>query len=283
MTAVAPFRSVAIAGLGLIGGSLALAIRQRWPAIVVTGVDNDAVIAHVRGSGAIDRAVGHVGELGPVDLLVLCAPVSQNIDMLRHLPPTTGTVTDVGSTKREIAKVGAALGAPAVFVGGHPLGGSERGGFAYASPTLFDGRHWIFTPQEGTAVGVVDALSTFVSGLGARPVTMSPDAHDLTMAYISHLPQLTASALMDVVGTAVGADSLGLAGRGLVDTTRLAASPANVWIDVCQTNEAAIGAALDALIERLTALRRDLGRSERLESLFEAAAARRAALMHGRE
>ena len=100
---------------------------------------------------------------------------------------------------------------------------------------------------------------------------MGVDAHDRMLAYLSHLPQLTASALMDVVGSAVQEDGLAIAGRGLIDTTRLASSPANIWTDIVATNADQVGAALDTLIALLQELRADIGRGERLSEVFEAA------------
>ncbi len=275
----APFDSVAIVGLGLIGGSLALATRERWPSIRVTGVDSSDVIAHVRGSGAIDRSAQTIDEAGDVDLIVLAAPVQQNRQMLRGLRTRRQTiVTDVGSTKQVMIEDGRALAEPAVFVGGHPLGGGERGGFAFARPDLFEARPWILTSDTGTTDALA-RVTRFVVGLGARPVVMTADAHDRVMALVSHLPQLTASVLMEVVGSATGTADLGLAGRGLVDTTRLASSPSDIWRDVCQTNADAIGGAMDLLIARLTDLRQRLDSGEAIDELFDRAGHWRAVLL----
>jgi prephenate dehydrogenase len=283
MTPEPPFRSIAIAGLGLIGGSLALATREHWPSVRVIGVDSASVLAHASGNGAIDRSAPSLRDVDDVGLIVLAAPVKQNIELLRDVPSGMPVVvTDVGSTKQAMVEAGRGLASPAVFVGGHPLGGAERGGFAFARPDLFHGRPWIFTPDDGSEQAE-SALSVFVAGLGARPVTMPAPDHDRLMAFVSHLPQLTASVLMDVVGAASGADGLRLAGRGLIDTTRLAASPADVWRDVCQTNPAAIGDALDRLIDRLTRLRNGLEREGEVDELFDASARWRHVLMKGRE
>ncbi len=285
MDAEPPFRSVAIVGLGLIGGSLALATREHWPSMRVTGVDTEAVIAHVRGSGAVDRAVTDIADIGSVDLIVLAAPVRDNLALLSRIEGGSVVVTDVGSTKRVMAEAGRELDPPAVFIGGHPLGGAERGGFAYARADLFEARPWILTPAGESATDAValQKLERYVSGLGARPVAMAADQHDRVMAFISHLPQLTASVLMATVGEAAGDEGLGLAGRGLSDTTRLASSPANVWRDVCQTNADAIGVALDALIARLVELRGGLDRAGTVDQLFAESASWRSALMRERE
>ena len=246
-----PFKTIAIAGLGLIGGSIALAVRERWPAMRVIGVDTDAVLAHALGSGAIDRAAGSIAALPEADLLILAAA--------RTLPQ------------------------PATFVGGHPLGGGERGGFAFARPDLFAGRPWIFTPDGERAPEALARLLAFATGLGARATTMDATAHDWLMAYVSHLPQLTASAVMAIVGGAAAGEGLCLAGKGLLDSTRLASSPADVWRDICATNADVIGEALDQLIERLTELRADLERGDTVEATFADAARWRAELMKGLE
>ena len=281
-----PFKSVAVVGLGLIGGSIALAIRERWPSVRIAGVDRPAVLAHAQGSGALDRSSETIDGLGGADLVVLAAPVRQNVALLgqivRQLQPAT-IVTDVGGTKVDIVEAARGLRCGASFIGGHPIGGAERGGFGFARPDLFKGRPWIFTPHADARADVVERLFEFARGLGARPSTMDAAAHDRVMAFLSHLPQLTASALMDVIGREAHADGLRLAGRGLVDTTRLASSSPYTWRDICATNADAIGEALDALIGRLTELRRDLNGGAAIDAIFEDAARWRAELMKGRE
>lgn len=281
---VPPFRSIAIAGVGLIGGSIALGVRGRWPQVRITGIDGPAVQAHALGSGAIDRAADRLEQAGSVDLIILAAPVRQNIDLLaaaaRHAADGT-VITDVGGTKRDIVQAARSLAAPAIFVGGHPIGGAERGGFGFARPDLFVGRPWIFTPDASPPEPALERLFAFARGLGARPALVDAERHDRLMAYLSHLPQLTASALMRVVGDSVTPEEIRLAGRGLTDTTRLASSPPGVWRDICALNADGIGKALDDLIAALTALRADLGRGEAIDELFERAARRRAELMKG--
>lgn len=291
MTDDPPFSKVAIVGLGLIGGSIALGIRERWPSVLLSGVDRPAVLAHALGGNAIDRAMASVAELGAVDLIILAAPVSQNVSLLADVAagfsrPGTDSgpiVTDVGGTKRDIVAAARTLPAGLTFIGGHPIGGAERGGFGFARPDLFQGRPWIFTPPPAVAAEPLARLSRLAAGLGARPESMAADDHDCLMAVLSHLPQLTASALMQVVGSTAAADGLRMAGRGLVDTTRLASSPASVWRDICAANADDIGPALDTLITRLTELRDDLRRGDRIESTFEDAARWRLELMKGRD
>jgi len=281
-----PFHHIAIAGLGLIGGSIALAVRERWPSIRIVGVDHPAILAHAIGSGAIERAAGSIADIGQPDLVVLAAPVAQNIDLLRQLAARLSSqsaiVTDVGGTKRDIVAAAQALQAPFSFVGGHPIGGAERGGFGFARPDLLAGRPWILTPDEGTNVEALSRLEGFARGLGARPAILTASDHDRLMAYISHLPQLAASALMSAVGGGAP-EGLRLAGRGLVDTTRLASSPASVWRGIAASNRDFITEALDRLIGTLTDLRNDLQQGDVLEKTFQDAGRWRSELMKGRD
>jgi prephenate dehydrogenase len=245
-------------------------------------------LTHASSAGAIDTGLATVADLQAVDLVVLAAPVRQNTRVLTELPLRVreqALVTDVGGTKRDALKAAGVAGSPLRFVGGHPLGGAEHGGFGFASPDLFAGRPWILTPHETSAASEADVarLSAFVSGLGARPVLMTAEEHDRLMAFVSHLPQLATSALMDVVGGAVQAEGLRVAGRGLIDSTRLASSPASVWKDVCVTNADAIRAALDLLIDRLGDLRADLGRGDVMEAVFADAARWRGELTRKRD
>ena len=262
------FEKIGIVGLGLIGGSIAIASRQLWPASLVIAVDNKDVLETAMRLHAIDVAADDLIVLAECDLVVLAAPVKQNIALLAELDEyvrTPAVVTDVGSTKREIVQAALELPERFTFVGGHPLAGAARGGLEHARPDLFQGRPWLLTSGN-------ERLTSFVHALGAATRTLSADAHDRMVAFLSHLPQLTASALMQVVGEGVGADGLSLAGRGLADTTRLASSPADIWRDIAETNADQIGPALDALIAVLKDLRKDLAHGDRLAEVFGEAA-----------
>jgi len=282
----APFESVAIAGLGLIGGSIALGIRERWPGCRISGIDRPSVLSHARSSNAIDRMAASLAEAADAELIILAAPVGQNRQLLEEAARQAGprtVITDVGGTKRDIVAVARTLPRPAVFVGGHPIGGAERGGFGFARPNLFVGRPWIFTPDDDADRSTVERLFAFARGLGAEPTTLDAERHDRVMAYVSHLPQLAATALMQVAGTGADAAGLKLAGRGLLDTTRLASSPASVWRDICTSNADLITQALDDLIEALTALRADLNGTSTLDALFADAARWRSELLKHHE
>ena len=279
------FDKIAIIGLGLIGGSIALAARDIWPKALVIAVDNKDVLEQAMVLHAIDVAADDLVVAAEADLVILAAPVKQNIALLESLEDSVGgsvVVTDVSSTKREIVDAARRLPPRFTFVGGHPMGGAARGGITNARPDLFKGRPWIFTPHNDAAGDALVKLHQFVAALGAVPRTMTPAEHDRLLAFVSHLPQLTASALMDVVGNGAGPEGLALAGRGLVDTTRLASSPADIWRDIAATNSQEIGAALDTLIERLTELRAGLGGGDAIDATFEEAVRWREALMKDR-
>jgi prephenate dehydrogenase len=276
-----PFETITIAGIGLIGGSIALALREKWPSVRILGVDRPAVLAHATGSNAIDRGVD-IAAAAESDLVILAAPVTRNLQLLRDVAPLVRpatVVTDVGGTKRDIVAAAQSLSARISFVGGHPIGGAERGGFGFARSDLFAGRPWLFTPDEHAANDVLDRLFTFVRGLGAEPTVVDAETHDRVMAFVSHLPQLTATALMRVTGSGALEDGLKLSGRGLLDTTRLASSPASVWREICASNADFVADALDRMIATLQTLRADLQQGETLDAVFNEAARWRAELL----
>ncbi|MCC6162409.1 MAG: prephenate dehydrogenase/arogenate dehydrogenase family protein [Acidobacteria bacterium] len=251
MNEPAPFERVLLVGCGLIGGSLGLAIRVVWPDVSVSVMDPAAdprVKDHftLASSPAVAR---------DVDLVVLGAPVAENLRLLDAFAPHVGAatvVTDLGSTKAAMVDR-ARRHRSMAFLGGHPMAGGTHSGFAHADAGLFLGRPWILTPDPESARGplaegeALARLTQMVVGIGARPVVMGADEHDRVMAYVSHLPQVVSSTLMAVTGKAVTTDGLQFAGPGLADTTRLAGSTPALWLDILATNAAHVGQALDAL------------------------------------
>lgn len=247
----APFERMLLVGCGLVGGSLALALRAVWPAIRIHVLD-PAADPRVRQHFPLVSAPAAAGE---ADLVVLAAPVLENARLLDalapHIDPAT-VVTDLGSTKGMMV-AHARRHRHVRFVGGHPMAGSAHSGFAHADAGLFLGRPWILTPDtEGPATpqqagAALAPLTQLICGVGARPVVMGADEHDRLVAYVSHLPQMVSSALMSVIGRAVASDGLQFSGPGLMDTTRLAGSAPALWLDILATNAEHVGAAIDAL------------------------------------
>ncbi len=275
------FEKVAIVGLGLIGGSVALAARHAWPTALVIGVDDKSVLERAMVRHAIDVAADDPVVVAEADLVILAAPVRDNLALLSDLEqyvPGRAIVTDVSSTKREIVEAARTLPSRLTFIGGHPLGGAPRSGFDHARADLFRDRPWIFTPTGDSPGEAVERLRQFATALGAVPHVMTPPEHDRLLAFLSHLPQLTASALMHVVGRTIGEDGLAWTGRGLSDTTRLASSPADIWRDICATNADEVATAIDALIEELQALRGGLTDGDAIDRIFESAATWRSVL-----
>ena len=220
---------VAIVGVGLIGSSLALALRERRAATELWGMD----LAGVEGAaGAFDRRVDRA-ELARADVVVLSTPVSVIVRELPHAL-SAPVVTDTGSTKRVIAAEGAAH-----FVPGHPMAGDPQGGAERARADLFEGRRWILCPEgrDPAAVAQVEAL---VRAVGAEVVQLGAEEHDRAVAVTSHLPQLLAS-LLKGMSLQRGTDAA--AGPAFEGATRVAGGPEAMWRDVFVTNADAIAAA----------------------------------------
>lgn len=278
-----PFERAAIVGVGLIGGSLALAARAAGLIGEVVGLGRSAANLDVaRQRGIIDHAVQDPAAIGPVDLVVLAVPVRSTARMaaalLPHLRPGT-VVTDVGSVKGEVvAQCEAALPADRPFVGGHPIAGSERAGAAAADAGLFRGAPCVLTPTARTDATALAAVRALWEGVGARVSEMTPAAHDRALAWVSHLPHVVAYAL---VGALAGADGqlAALAGGSWRDATRVAASPAELWRDIFLANREAVLAATDAFGAEVARLRAALaaGDEPALLALLERAVAARGA------
>ncbi|HEX9993276.1 MAG TPA: prephenate dehydrogenase/arogenate dehydrogenase family protein [Acidimicrobiales bacterium] len=239
----------AVVGTGLVGASVGLALRrQGWH---VTGTDRDGARAErAREVGAVD-AVG----LDPAaDLTVVATPVGAvAAEAAAALARGPGVVTDVGGVK---APVVAAVGSPR-FVGGHPMAGSEQDGVDGASADLFEGATWVLTPTADTDPDAYAAVHAAVTSLGAEVVALPPERHDEIVAVVSHVPHLTAAALMALAAEGAGEDPalLRLAAGGFRDMTRVASGTPAIWPDVCGENRDAIVAALDRLLATLADVR----------------------------
>lgn len=256
-----PVRTVAVVGVGLIGGSFAAATKRLDAAPRVLGVDTDAdALVYALGAGIIDVALGPAealesgwfGPQGGVDLVVLATPASVAEEWLEALAGAgyAGLVTDVASTKSGVLEAASrVLTSGAMFVGGHPMAGSELSGVRAARADLFDGAYYILTPTASTAPEAFRRLHTFVSSLGARVVTVDPSQHDRAVAIVSHVPHVTASALVDLAKAHAGAgdELLRLAAGGFKDTTRIAAGSPDLWTGICLDNAQALSEGLDEL------------------------------------
>jgi prephenate dehydrogenase len=246
-----PFSRVAIAGLGLIGGSIALAVRELWPSVTILGHDRPEIAGPAQRLSVIDRACADVAGVADADLIVLAAPVPGILELIAAIG-TSGTravVTDVGSTKRAIMAA-AAQADGLTFIGGHPMAGAVRSGLSEARADLFRDRPWLLV--EANAPGdATDRVERFVRRLGGVPHRVDAETHDRVMAYVSHLPQLLSVALMNVTNDIVGDDGLAMAGPAFGAMTRLAASPIEMWGGILATNGDYIQEAVAHFLTRL--------------------------------
>jgi prephenate dehydrogenase len=246
-----PFTHLTVVGLGLIGGSFALAARQAYPGLTIHGVDTDPatqVSALAQGTlttASADLPTHYTGH----HLVVLATHLHSNQTYLTQLAPLVAgqsvSVMDLGSCKRAICELGQQL-LPNQFVGAHPMAGKERSGFAVATPELFRGKTFLFCPTEVTLPTVYPGLSAFVQGLGAMPRVVDPVTHDHIMAYVSHLPQLYAVMLTNLLARHDAETLLAFHGGGIDDQLRLAASPFAMWGQVYAENQ-------DNMLEALAA------------------------------
>jgi len=268
---VEPFGHVAIVGVGLIGGSIGLAVKKRRLADHVTGIGRRQTpslqIALERG--AIDVATSDLTEgVAEADLTILCVPVRLIPQFASEAMPAfrpNALLTDAGSTKaRIVAEVESVCRRDVLFVGSHPMAGSEKRGPAHADPDLFEQAQCILTPTAKTDAYCLARVQAFWEALGCEVERMSPREHDRAIARASHLAHLTAAAL---VNTQVP-ESLRFTAQGFTDTTRIASSDPILWADICSHNRKEIVEAIDALIEQLQQLAQAMAAGNR-EALLD--------------
>ena len=268
------FGTVAIVGVGLIGGSLGMALKGRRLAQRVIGIGrNPERLDKAVALGAIDAGVTDLMRgVDEADVVMLCTTVGHIIETLPVVLEAVrpgAVVTDVGSTKGAIARRAAGF---AFFVGGHPMAGSEQAGVEAATPTLFEEATWAVTPAEGSDPGAVKTVERLAREVGATTLTLSPEAHDAMLAVTSHLPHVLASALMrqSAAVQRVHPQTQRLTAGSFADATRVAASPPEIWRDVCLTNREALMAALKGFRAELDALEEavEAGDAARIETFF---------------
>jgi prephenate dehydrogenase len=250
-------RSVAIVGVGLIGGSFGLALRKAGFQGSVLGVSSARSIAEGIETGCIDRGAT-LEEAAAADLIFLSQPISgilETIRALNSLVKPSALVTDAGSAKQAIVEEAARSLTRCSFLGGHPMAGKESRGASAADADLFQGRPWVLTSEPDHPVARV--FRKWIALFGARELIMDAATHDRLVAWGSHLPQLASTALAAAVGRNAS-QAAQIAGPGLFDMTRLAMSSWDLWRDILDTNRAAVNEALDGYIAELQRLRGNL-------------------------
>ena len=273
--------TVAIVGTGLIGGSVGLALRRAGFAGTIIGVDtNDVELATALAMGAISRA-GTMSDAAACDVVMLAVPVlaiMDSISRLAHGMNSHQILTDVGSTKAAICRLASRLhaeGATVQVLPGHPMAGKESGGASLADPALFEGAMWLFTPiAEETSIAT--EWRAWVQRFGARTMDLDPERHDRVCAWVSHLPQMVATAMSAMFEDEfaqepqLAAEFRAIGGRALREMTRLGASPFSMWRDVAITNTEPLAATLFALEQRLAHMRENLKTPELREEFAKA-------------
>jgi prephenate dehydrogenase len=255
--------TVTIYGTGLIGCSLALALKQNIPGVRIFGIDSPDILNRAQAVGAIDFP--GTGDSVASDLVILSAPVGEILRLIEKIQPGSSIILDVGSTKVDICERAETRLLP--FIGGHPMTGSERSGPEAADADLFKGARFFLCPISSTPSGAISQLENVVRIIGAVPHVISPENHDRLAAEISHLPQIISTVLADQTG-----EHREFAGPGLKSVTRLAASPFHVWRDILMTSGSLPG-ELKTYIQRLHDLLDALEKKDMklLESVFERA------------
>jgi prephenate dehydrogenase len=281
-----PYKTVAVAGLGLMGGSLAMALRRSGYQGRILGVSSPATLEEARRLQVIDEGFGYadlprVGECA--DLMILAGPISAILEHLGILGASGDrlrrglVVTDVGSTKRAVLAAARSLPPHVQFIGGHPLAGSEQRGIAAADPFLFQNAYYVLTPAPEVSKAAVEDLARFLGSTGARMVVLPAEDHDRIAATISHLPQILAVSLVDFLDD-LGANrehGIHLAAGGFRDMTRIASSPHAVWRDILATNKDVISDVARRFLESMAGAIEELG-GRGIEERFEKAARTRA-------
>jgi prephenate dehydrogenase len=273
---VAAYDNIAIIGVGLIGGSIGLAARDRKLAREVIGIGRrDASLSAAQLAGAIDRGTTNLSEgVAGAELIVVCTPVDaikENVVLAAASCRPKALITDAGSTKGAIVTaVDAALSARRAgtpFIGSHPLAGDHRAGVEFARADLFDGRTVVVTPNSATRPAAVIEITGFWEALGANVTVMSPTEHDMALAATSHVPHLVAASL----AAATPENLLPLAASGWQDTTRVAAGDPQLWQPIFATNRPHVLAALDRYTAVIAEVRKalDQGDSEQLMRILE--------------
>ena len=267
-------------GLGLIGGSIARAIRKHYPDAVIFAYDisQDALDAATRDK-VVDVALPEIGPaFRDCNYLFLCAPVQKNDENLRlvqkYLSPDC-ILTDVGSVKCEIHEVVREAGLDHCFVGGHPMAGSERVGYVNSKAVLLENAYYILTPTETVAPEKTERMRELVQSLGAIPLILDCEQHDYVTAAVSHLPHVIAASLVNLVRDSDSPDGLMkmIAAGGFKDITRIASSSAVMWQQICLTNRENIQSLLCAYIHSLETIRDEIsaGDGDKLYTLFDSA------------
>ncbi|MDD4680907.1 MAG: prephenate dehydrogenase [Clostridia bacterium] len=265
--------NISIVGLGLIGGSMAKALRRTNPNFIITGMDkNEENQLLAKQDGGIDKAADNLRDaVKDAHVIFLCTPVHSISEMLRELGTIVrpGTIiTDVGSIKSSIMKEAERTFPDDIhFIGGHPMAGGERSGYASSIAHLFENAYYVLTPRTGTPSSAVKNLESLISSTGALPLVLDPLTHDIRVGAVSHLPHIIAATLVNTVKEWDNSEQSiqKLAAGGFKDITRIASSQPEMWRDICLSNKEQLLPMINDFIQKLTQFKKELESSNKAE------------------
>lgn len=281
-------RQIAIIGIGLIGGSLGLAIKAAQGAKVeVIGIDtNQGSLAKAKQIGAVDCFSSDYREIRNADMIFMCTPVLQIAAIIKEIAPYLkqgAILTDTGSTKTYLMEqIVAVLPKGVHFIPGHPMAGREKSGIEAAVKNLFHDKWYILTPSQDADIQAIENVRQVISWTGAKITEMNAAEHDWCTAIISHVPHIGAAALVNLLKYSKDQDSsIKLAGGGFRDTTRIASSNADMWADICITNAACIADSLDKFSQIISEVAESIRQGDRssIHHFFSIAKERRDRLL----
>ncbi len=262
------FNNIGFIGLGLIGGSIAKAIRETYPNTkIFAHTSHIETIKNAYTSGVIDnKDFLPLSDFGALDVIFLCSPVKVNLSYLEELKPflrETTILTDVGSVKGDIHKKIAALGLDSQFIGGHPMTGSEKIGFSYSDAALLENAYYILTKNESTDASLLNDFQNMIASLGALPLVLTPTEHDFATAAISHLPHVISASLVNLVKDNDENNILKtIAAGGFKDITRISSSSPVMWQNICIENKDEIKKLIGLYKDELNSFEKILEQNE---------------------
>ncbi|MCL2282482.1 MAG: prephenate dehydrogenase/arogenate dehydrogenase family protein [Fibromonadales bacterium] len=263
------FKRITLVGFGLLAGSVAAAVKQKT---IIRAVSSKSTLQKAKGLADEFFEYDDVKNWLPgSDLILLCSPIKHILSIIEVLKNNAGLlgneviVSDIGSTKELICNAGFALPKPYIFIGGHPMAGSEKSGFEHSDPSIFENACWLYCLPKNLAK-LPESLKELLLFLGSRPVQISPSEHDLAMAWLSHAPQLISTSIAAGISPDVAENHLRLAGRGFKDMTRIAGSSWGMWKDILETNKKNIEDALGTYAQKALEIKSKLGSG--LEDIF---------------
>lgn len=276
--------TIGFIGLGLIGGSIARGIkRTSHDTTIMAYMRTRSKLEQAKEDGVVDEILDGIGEaLSRCDIIFLCTPVEFNASYLEKIRPYLkpgAIITDVGSTKTNIHKTVTELGMEDVFVGGHPMAGSEKTGYENSTDHLLENAYYMITPTKKNTPEQIERIRQVALAIGAIPMVLDYNTHDFSVAAISHLPHLVASSLVNLVKYNDGEEEImkKIAAGGFKDITRIASSSPVMWEQICMTNTENIKVLLRRYIESLETIYRDLDthNGQAIHRLFEESGAYR--------